>query len=105
MSNLDLKDPKVKAELIWATMSSHAILDRIIQARFKSDPVVTTAMSNFIMKNRVDKSAFTDLSSKVTQVVRKADSLETESKSAKTTLQEHGRELTRLQKTKADKKS
>jgi hypothetical protein len=57
------------------------------------------------MKNRVDKSQFKDLSTKVTEVTRQTSALETAAKTTKTTLQEHGSKLTNLQKNKADKRS
>ena len=101
---IDISEPKVKAQIIWALLRSHAILNRIIKAQFKSDPVITTTMSNFIMKNRVNKSAFTDWTTKITQATKKVDSLDGEVRPLKSTVQEHTKQITNLQKTKQDKK-
>ena len=101
---IDIGEPKVKAQIIWALLQSHAILNRIIKAKFKSDPVITTTMSNFIMKNRVDKSAFTDWTTKITQATKKMDALDGEVRPLKSTVQEHTKQITNLQKTKQDKK-
>ena len=56
----DIDDEDTKAEILWAFMSSQAILERIVKADFDSDPVMVHAMSSFLMTNRVDKTAFTE---------------------------------------------
>ena len=44
-------------------------MEALIKARFKSHMVITTVMSNFIMKTRVSEAQITKLDSKVKEVV------------------------------------
>ena len=105
MSTMGLSIPEVRAELVWATLQSYAIFQRISQAGFKSDPVITTAMSNFIMKHRVDKSDFDVLKVEVDKVSKNSKALDVDVKTLKSTVSEHGSKLVQLQKGKQDKKS
>jgi hypothetical protein len=50
----DLAQRPVKAQIIWGILQVHSRLNSIINAGFKSHSVLTTAMSDFIMRNRID---------------------------------------------------
>jgi hypothetical protein len=50
----DLKARPVRAQIIWATLQVHTMFNEIVKAGFKSHPVLTRAMADFIMKNRID---------------------------------------------------
>lgn len=98
-----ISTPEVKAEIMWAFLQSNAIMERLVNCGFKSDPVCTAAMSNFIMKYRVDRSAFSNLEEKVAKATKKTDGLEGGIKPLKATVQDHGKLIANLQKTKKDK--
>jgi hypothetical protein len=50
----DLAQRPIKAQIIWGILQVHNRLNSIISAGFKSHSVLTTAMADFIMKNRID---------------------------------------------------
>ena len=52
----DLTDTTNKARIIWAIMQVHIRFNQLLKAGFKAHPVLTRAMSAYIMKNRVDGS-------------------------------------------------
>ena len=74
VQNLD--SSRAKAQIIWAVLQVHVRVNAIIDARFKSHPVVTTAMSNFIMKSRVDRSHVDSMGTKVADAVKSTSSVE-----------------------------
>ena len=105
VTSLSLNDSK--ALVIWAVLQVHIRLNEIIDANFKSHQVVTTAMSNFVMKTRVDRSQVDALGSKVVEAVKvasvsdkKATTLEADLKSVK---QMHGNKISALEKKVAGK--
>lgn len=102
IGNLD--SARSKALVIWAVMQVHIRIEEIIEAKFKSHHVVTTAMSNFVMKTRVDRSQVAAVASKVTdatklvaQCEKKVATLEAELKSFK---QSQGNKIANLGKKK-----
>ena len=52
----DLTDTTNKARIIWAIMQVHIRFNQLLKVGFKAHPVLTRAMSAYIMKNRVDGS-------------------------------------------------
>ena len=58
----------MKAQILWATLQVHNRINAIIKAGFKSHFVLTTAMSDFIMKNRIDVSQLEAVEKKITVV-------------------------------------
>jgi hypothetical protein len=100
----DFKDPETKAEILWAFMSSLSCMESIIDADFKSHPVVTSAMSTFLMQNRVDKSDFEAAEEKLAKFSKKVDGLEGDVKPLKSTVAEHTKQISGLQRSKQDKK-
>ena len=100
----NLASAESKSKVIWAVLQVHIRMNSLVEAKFKSHPVITTAMSNFIMKSRVDKSHVDSMGTKVTEAVKasstiekKIASLETELKSLKQTL---GNKIAALDKKK-----
>ena len=105
-----LDNPEQKADIIWAVMQTHLLVNRMIRNKFKSDNVVKDSLSNFLMKNRVDKSRvvsvetkFAPLVKSVAEVKQKAATTEANIKSLKTSLQAHTKQIEKLQKEKKDK--
>lgn len=64
VGNLD--SARSKALVTWAVMQVHIRIEEIIEAKFKAHHVATTAMSNFVMKTRVDTSQVTAVASEIT---------------------------------------
>ena len=56
-----------KAKVIWAVLTVHTRMEEMIQQEFKSHQVITTAMSNFLMKNRVDSTQLEAIAAKATK--------------------------------------
>ena len=97
-----LSSNRSKALVIWVVLQVHIRLEDIIQAKSKSHQVITTAMSNFVMKTRVDRSQVDALGSKIGEATKssaacekKASSLEADFKSVK---QSHGNKIAALEK-------
>jgi hypothetical protein len=96
--------PASKATIIWTSLEVHRRMNEMIDSGFKSHHVVTTAMSNFIMKTRVDKSTVDAASDKAAEATKaatacekKMSAMETELKSLK---QSYGNKLSQLEKKK-----
>ena len=96
--------PENKASVIWAVLSEHIRMKELVVVDFKSHHVVTTAMSNFIMKTRVDRSLVTQVEDKasvntkaITATDKRLATLETDLKSVKQT---HGNKIAALEKKK-----
>ena len=64
----DLSARPVKAQIIWAIMQVHLRFNELIKADFKAHPVLTRAMSAYIMKNRVDGSQLEAVKKRVSVV-------------------------------------
>lgn len=82
----DWTTPENKALIIWTAMCTHAKMKEFIKFGYKSHPVVTTAMSNFLMKTRVDSSQVEALDTKVKALLtseKKVSTLENEFKAFK----------------------
>ena len=99
-----LSSSRSKSLIIWAVLQVHARLISLIEAKFKSHAVVTTAMSHFIMKTRVDRSHVVDVGEKLkeslkdkTALEKRIASLESELKTFK---QATGNKLSTLEKKK-----
>ena len=99
-----LSSTRSKALIIWGILQVHVRLNEIIDAKFKAHPVVTTAMTNFNMKTRVDKSHIDDVTDKmkdsmktVTASEKRLASLESELKTLKQSL---GNKIASLEKRK-----
>jgi hypothetical protein len=52
----DLGSRPSRARIIWAVLQVHIRMNALADCAFKSHPVLTTTMSSFIMKNRIDSS-------------------------------------------------
>ena len=100
----DIADDDTKAEIFWAFMSSQAILERVVKADFDSDPIMVASMSYFLMTNRVDKAAFTESTDKLAKMIKKVEGLEGDVKPLKSTVTEHTKQISGLQRSKQDKK-
>ena len=100
----DIDDEDIKAEIFWALMSSQAILERVVKADFDSDPIMVASMSYFLMTNRVDKAAFTESTDKLAKMIKKVEGLEGDVKPLKSTVTEHTKQISGLQRSKQDKK-
>ena len=105
-----LDDPDQMADIIWAVMQSHLLVKRLIRNKFKSDKVVQHALSNFMMKNRVDKSSLDVMDAKVNQNTKDVKDVKqqqttsvAEQKTLKTTLQNLSKTVEKLQREKKDK--
>ena len=61
----DLTDVNIKARIIWAIMQVHIRFNELLEVGFKAHPVLTRAMSSYIMKNRVDGSQMDALDKRV----------------------------------------
>lgn len=82
----DWSTPENKALIIWTAMCTHSKMKEFIKFGYKSHPVVTTAMSNFLMKTRVDSSQVEALENKVKTLLaaeKKVNTLESEFKAFK----------------------
>ena len=66
----DFASPDNKAKIIWAILSVHIRMKEIIDSKFVAHPVITTAMSNFLLKTRVDGTLVTTLDAKVKEVLK-----------------------------------
>ena len=70
-SRLNKRD--AKSLVIWAVIAVHIKMRSLIAAKFKSHQVVNNAMSNFIMKTRVDKSSVEKLDGKLEKGLKVVD--------------------------------
>ena len=103
----EYKSTQAKARVLWAVLRMHIHFDAVLAAGFKGHDSVTSAMSNFLLKHRVDRSAIDTLSSQVKEASSaakaaqsKTASLEDSVSKVKTTLQSHGTKITQLEKRK-----
>ena len=94
-----------KAHILWAVLQMHLHFDAVLAAGFKGHGCVTAAMSNFLLKHRVDRSQFQTLTSQVKDANNaskaaqtKGASLEESVKTIKTTLQSHTTKISTLEK-------
>ena len=99
-----LSSSRSKSLIIWAIMQVHVRLNEVIEAKFKSHPVVTTAIANFTMKTRVDRSHIMDVTEKMKDATKSSvntekriASLEAELKTLKQSL---GNKIASLEKKK-----
>ena len=99
----DLSSTTTKAAVVWAMMQAHVVVNDIIDQK-KAHHVVTTSVSNFIMKTRVDRSHVDDALSKASDSAKTASALEkrivaleTDLKSAK---QQLGNKIAAVEKKK-----
>ena len=68
-----LNERDAKSLVIWAVIAVHIKMRSLIAAKFKSHQVVNNAMSNFIMKTRVDKSSVEKLDGKLEKGLKVVD--------------------------------
>jgi hypothetical protein len=99
----DIALPTTKAAWIWAFMKAHSLMDQIVENDFDAHPVFTLSMHSFLMTNRVDKSAFKEAAEKLTKCVKKVDGLENDIKPIKSSVADHSKQISNLQKSKKDK--
>ena len=106
----DLTSREGKAQIIWAVLSVHIKFNQIRDADFKSHQVATTAMSNFIMKTRVNGSSVDQMETKLTAALKtiadsqkKVSSQETQIKELRKECQSQATKISSLEKKKQDK--
>ena len=99
----DLSSIDTKVAVVWAMMQVHVAVNEIIEQK-KAHHVVTTSMSNFVMKTRVDKSHVDDALAKAAEsskaasaLDKRVQALEAELKAAK---QQLGNKVAALEKKK-----
>ena len=65
VARVEALDPSAKARVIWAVLQVHIRMDEVVKDNLKAHRVVQTAMANFNMRTRVDKSTVDALDKKV----------------------------------------
>jgi septal ring factor EnvC (AmiA/AmiB activator) len=65
VARVEALDPPAKARVIWAVLQVHIRMDEVVKDNLKAHRVVQTAMANFNMRTRVDKSTVDALDKKV----------------------------------------
>jgi hypothetical protein len=96
----DFQSKDNKATIIWSVLEVHIRLNEMISAKWKAHRVITTAMSNFVMKSRVDAATVTELATKLAAALKRMDVLEKELMDFK---QKSGNKLAVLEKNKKKK--
>jgi hypothetical protein len=72
----DLQSAVVKGKVIWAVLTVHKRMQEVIAKEFKSHQVITTAMSGFLMKHRVDSSQMDSMVVKTTEISKQHQGME-----------------------------
>ena len=79
----NISSTPVKAKIIWSILQVHVRLNSIIDAGFKSHSVLTTAMADFIMKNRIDGAQLESVEKRIGQLESGAKSAASDLKTLK----------------------
>jgi hypothetical protein len=66
----DIGARPTKARIIWAVMQVHIRMNSLISCGFKPHSVLTTTMTTFVMKNRIDASQLESVTIKCDSVVK-----------------------------------
>lgn len=104
VARVESLDPPAKARVIWAVLQVHIRMDEVIKDNLKAHRVVQTAMANFNMRTRVDKSTVEALDKKVKDAEKTLATFQKEHSALQTdfgkTKQTVNSEIANLKKTK-----